>query len=71
VAGLTIDAAGNLYATASEGGNTGGNCSSNGCGTVFKLKHSNSGWVLNSLYNFAGGNDGEVPQARVIIGPAG
>ena len=54
-AGLTMDQAANLYGTASGGGNTGGNCGRVGCGTVFKLKHVGSGWVLESLYTFLGG----------------
>ena len=69
--GLTMDAAGNLYGTTSEGGNLGGNCSNTGCGTVFKLKHSGSSWVLTPLYSFAGGNDGDSPAGRVIIAKDG
>ena len=42
-----------------------------GCGTVFKLTQSGSGWTLNSLYRFGGGNDGRAPGARVIIGRDG
>ncbi|MGA2370950.1 MAG: choice-of-anchor tandem repeat GloVer-containing protein [Candidatus Korobacteraceae bacterium] len=63
-AGLIMDRAGNLYGTASGGG-TGGN------GTVFKLAHKGSGWLLNTLYSFAGGNDGAFPTASVTIGPNG
>jgi uncharacterized repeat protein (TIGR03803 family) len=59
-AGLTLDQAGNLYGTTAAGGNG---------GTVFKLTLKNSHWVLNSLYNFAGGQDGGGPNARVIFGP--
>lgn len=36
-AGLVRDKAGNLYGTASSGGNTGALCIPNGCGVVFKL----------------------------------
>ena len=64
VVGLTMDAAGNLYGTAGEGGSTGN-------GTVFKLKHSGSGWVLIPLYSFQGGNDGSYPFGRVAIGKNG
>jgi uncharacterized repeat protein (TIGR03803 family) len=62
VAGLTIDAAGNLYGTTSTGGNGG-----HGRGTVFKLKHAGSGWVLNVLHTFSGGSDGDGPQGRVAL----
>ena len=44
--GLTIDAAGNLYGTATTGGSS-HNCQG-GCGAVFKLSHSNSGWTLRA-----------------------
>jgi len=63
-AGLTLDAAGNLYGTASAGG-------SSGSGTVYKLAHRGSGWTFSPLYNFAGGNDGASPIARVIFGSNG
>jgi uncharacterized repeat protein (TIGR03803 family) len=70
-AGLTIDAAGNLYGTTYAGGT--GPCDYNwtGCGTVFKLKRSAPGWVLTPLYNFAGGNDGAYPYGRVSFGHDG
>jgi uncharacterized repeat protein (TIGR03803 family) len=69
-AGLTIDKAGNLYGTTNAGGTSG--CAYNlGCGTVFKLSHKGSGWVLTPLYNFQGWNDGAYPAARVIFGPDG
>ena len=59
--GLTADIAGNLYGTTYGGGI--------GVGTVFKLKHVGSGWVLSTLYTFQGGSDGANPQARVVFGP--
>jgi len=73
-AGLTMDAAGNLYGTASYGGYTGGYCSS-GCGTVFKLTHQGAGWTFTPLYAFKGdsglNNDAANPAARVVFGPEG
>lgn len=68
-AGLTADQAGNFYGTTSSGGNNG--CQSYGCGTVFKLSRSGSGWVLNTIYIFQGNSDGAVPIARVVFGPDG
>jgi uncharacterized repeat protein (TIGR03803 family) len=62
-AGLTMDKAGNLYGTTLYGGAGGG--------TVFKLSHSGSSWVLNNLYSFTGGDDGGNSQARVIFGSDG
>ena len=72
-AGLSMDRDGNLYGTASTGGNTSGTCSyrnPHGCGTVFKLSRKGSGWVFTPIYTFSG-PDGRNPQARVIIGPDG
>lgn len=59
--GLTMDVAGNLYGTTARGGH--------GYGTVFELKHSGNGWLLNTLYNFAGvrNSDGGFPYGRVTI----
>jgi uncharacterized repeat protein (TIGR03803 family) len=59
-AGLTTDAAGSLYGTAYYGGTFGN-------GTVYRLQHAGLGWVLNTLYSFAGGNDGANPEGRVAI----
>ncbi|MGC2111319.1 MAG: choice-of-anchor tandem repeat GloVer-containing protein [Candidatus Korobacteraceae bacterium] len=61
--GLTLDKGGNFYGTAGGGGL--------GAGTVYKLSHSGSGWVLNTLYRFTGANDGYGPSSRVTIGPDG
>jgi uncharacterized repeat protein (TIGR03803 family) len=69
-AGLTADQAGNLYGTTSYGGNNGCQQGS-GCGTVFKLSRSGSGWVLSTIYEFRGGSDGGEPNARVVFGPDG
>jgi uncharacterized repeat protein (TIGR03803 family) len=68
-AGLSMDRAGRLYGTASSGGRQGGSCGG-GCGTVFKMEHKGSSWLLAPLYEFSG-PDGATPQARVIIGPDG
>lgn len=63
-AGLTIDVAGNLYGTTNEGGAA-------NMGTVFKLKRSSSGWLLNPLYSFMGHEDGGNPAGRVAMGRDG
>ena len=68
-AGLSMDAAGNLYGTASEAGYFGGQCLL-GCGTVYKLMLKNSHYLFQTLYNFHG-VDGNGPRARVILGPDG
>jgi uncharacterized repeat protein (TIGR03803 family) len=72
MAGLTIDAAGNLYGTANYGGNFGDNCGAQGCGVVYRLANRSSGWILTPLYSFQGGNDGMNPEiANVVIGTDG
>jgi uncharacterized repeat protein (TIGR03803 family) len=70
-AGVSIDRAGNLYGSSAYGGFTGNGCGSSGCGTVFKLTRSDSGWLLDPLYIFQGGTDGINPEAGVVIGPDG
>lgn len=67
VAGVTRDAAGNLYGTTYGGG---GDRMPGDHGTVFKLAHKDTGWVLTPLHHF-NAIDGGGPQARVIIGPDG
>lgn len=64
-AGLTLDAAGNLYGTSTLGGA--------GAGTVFKLRYVNSGWVFTPLYSFpvVGRKGLHNATARVVIGPSG
>ena len=69
-AGLSMDAAGNLYGTAYGGGNTSGVCLDVGCGVVFKLTRHGSNWTLVPLYKFSG-PDGSNPTARVMIAPDG
>jgi len=58
VAGVTLDAAGNLYGTTADGG------------TVFELKRWHGNWVLNNIFKF-NGNNGAWPQSRVVFGPDG
>ncbi len=72
--GLTIDNNGNLYGTASGGGTQAYGCGNGygntGCGTVFKLARSGSGWILRPLYNFNGTEPGN-PGYGVIFGTDG
>lgn len=70
-AGLTVDQSGNLYGTANTGGR--GTCPPQniGCGTVFKLLHSKSGWTFQRLYAFRGNNDGQGPYGPVTLSPDG
>ena len=67
LAGLTIDAAGNLYGTTYFGGSNG-----SGSGSVFKLSPSGGHWRYTPLHVFHfGSNDGAHPAARVIFGRDG
>lgn len=67
---LIRDSAGNLYGTTTDGGPPSANCV-DGCGVVFKLSHSSSGWILSVLYAFTGGSDGSNPSGGVIMDRAG
>jgi uncharacterized repeat protein (TIGR03803 family) len=64
VAGVSIDASGNLYGSSPFGG-------ANGAGAVFKLTKSGSGYTESVIYNFTGGNDGQAPTGGVIVDAAG
>ncbi len=61
-AGVTMDAAGNLYGTTYNGGPI-------GFGMVYKLTRRNGNWTLAPLHAFDG--FGGFPKARVVIGPNG
>jgi uncharacterized repeat protein (TIGR03803 family) len=68
-ASMVFDASGNLYGTASSGGN--GKCQGGGCGVVFKLSiNSKSTWKETVLHSFAGG-DGAIPGTTLAIDPNG
>jgi len=70
--GVTMDAAGNLYGTTSSGGNI-NDCPGqvSGCGTVFKLTPSSTGWTERALHTFAQNAGGYAPQAGVVFDAAG
>jgi uncharacterized repeat protein (TIGR03803 family) len=66
VAGLVADAAGNLYGTTFEGGNS-------YLGTAYKLSPPAGGngvWTETVLVSF-NGNNGAYPQAGLTVGPSG
>ena len=84
-AGLFIDAAGDLYGTTIRGGGQGDCPPPGGCGAVFQLTPTGSGWVETLLHGFSGpynatvglgpggfgATDGAYPYAKPIIGPDG
>ena len=67
LAGLIRDARGNLYGTASQGGQVGTLCSV-GCGVVFKLNPAGQETVLHT---FTGPPDGANPLAPLVQDSAG
>lgn len=59
--GITFDEEGNIYGVAAYGGGN-EDCGFNyGCGTVYKLTHSQSGWTETTLHAFQQGVDGGWP----------
>jgi uncharacterized repeat protein (TIGR03803 family) len=69
--GVVADAAGNLYGTTFNGG--GGPCNENngGCGTVFELSPTQTGWSERVIYAFQDQSDGAYPMAGIVIDQAG
>jgi len=68
--GVTFDSAGNLYGASQRGLQYGPYCAGgrgvNGCGTVFQLIPTDSGWNADILYTFTGGEDGKFPTAGLV-----
>ncbi len=74
--GLIADSAGNFYGVTGYGG--GGPCvlfgTATGCGTVFELSppaQKGGAWTEIVLYNFQGGNDGDLPTGPLVFDSAG
>ena len=71
-AGLIMDAAGNLFGTTTYGGSS--NClvdiGVDGCGTIFELVKSSTGYTENVLYAFTG-FDGAYPLANLLMDSSG
>jgi uncharacterized repeat protein (TIGR03803 family) len=61
---LTMDSAGNLYGTTTQGG-------TGVFGTVFELSPNGKKWSESVLYNFTGNNDGGEPMGNVLLGKDG
>ena len=68
VYGVIMDAAGNLYGTTSAGGSN--KCPGGGCGVVYKLTRTGSGYVETVIHKFIG-SDGTYPDAAPIIDASG
>jgi len=63
-AGVSRDAAGNLYGTTTQGGPY-------NQGMVFKLTPSGGGWTFTDLHDFQGGSDGCGSKGRVLLDATG
>lgn len=70
VGGVVLDETGNLYGATVYGGDT-KVCNGNGCGTIYELIHSSSGWTKQELYRFKGSGDGANPESEPTIDVAG
>ncbi len=71
LSGLTMDPSGNLYGETNSGG-TGTSCSSgSGCGTIYELVNTASGYQEKLLYSFTDGPDGSFPQSDLILDNSG
>lgn len=72
-AGLTFDAAGNLYGTTVYGGSPSVYCGSDGCGTVFELSPIPGGaWKETVIHNFSASLfDGNNPYSGVVFDASG
>jgi uncharacterized repeat protein (TIGR03803 family) len=68
--GLTMDAQHNLYGTTVAGG-SGGICSGDGCGVVFKLTRSGDSWMETVLYSFGDSPDAAGPGSVLVFDHAG
>ncbi len=69
--GLILDRAGNLYGTTQGFENCNLNSPPGICGSVFKLAHKGSGWVLTTLYDFDAGEGGQRASSPPLFGPDG
>ena len=70
IGSLVFDSTGNLYGVTRLGGtsaNTPGICFTQGCGTVFELTPTSSGWRETVLHNFTAGTDGFYPAAGLAF----
>ena len=63
--GVIADEQGNLYGTTPGGGGS-NNCPYGGCGQVFELTPTGSGWNFSTFYPFQGGADGETPVGGLL-----
>jgi uncharacterized protein YceK len=66
--GLVLDSSGALYGVTNFGGT--GSCSL-GCGTVFKLTPTPSGYSKTTIHEFSGSPDASIPTGKLIMDSSG
>ena len=66
--GVIFDGSGNLYGTTTAGGDP---ACLGGCGTIYKMTPSGSGWTEKPIYYFTGGSDGAAPYGGLIFDQKG
>ena len=72
VAGLVMDSNGQLFGTTINGGSASCNYGGwKGCGTVYRLAHSQNGWKEKVLHRFVGGKDGMAPKSTLTVDSSG
>src|SRR5271166_4684624 len=69
LAGLTLDAAGNLYGTSSSAYNQ--QTCPTGCLVVYELSPNGSGWNFSTLFAGQNASQGSTPISSMIFGPDG
>lgn len=67
---LVFDKSGNLYGVTVGGGLVNSNCPT-GCGAVFELSPSGSGWTESVIYSFTGTNGDGFRPAALVFGQDG
>jgi uncharacterized repeat protein (TIGR03803 family) len=70
---LLLDASGNIFGETQQGGSTRQICtlSSSGCGLVYELQKTATGYVEKTLHNFVANVDGTIPMGGLIADSAG
>jgi uncharacterized repeat protein (TIGR03803 family) len=74
VAGVILDASGNLYGTTQFGGISVPGCERSTCGVVYELTPPSApgaSWTESVLYEFQGFPDGSQPMSRLVFDGAG
>lgn len=65
--GVVLAPSGTIYGTTVFGGNQNGNCSGLGCGVVYALTPSGSGYSQSVLYAFKDAKDGAYPEGSLLL----